>query len=401
MYTLLSIGKNDKKDKILAIIFTFFYVLAYQMNSLFAGFSYLSVGLDIIIGILIVMKLDILPKYKNIMVFLLNIGIMFSYYYFAPVIFLAIFWDILRNNKKQGIKIFSLKTLADILETLVIPGMLGVAYFIILPIIGTAPSGIDHVSALKVDGFIYENLIANILPYILISEVFLIYNCVRKKQSFLNKFLLLNVLFWIIVFVGNKLEIISNYYFYKIYYMLFIVLIVSSFEMIKIFTDQNRIIKAIVYSIIAIYSIGVCVAMATKQNLFIFDIYSNNGSEIQSKYALVKEKEFELFEYYNENINTINNDNTLWCLPQGNVGRDRWVYSITKNGYCLNEVLTNDKNVTIDTFLKKSKYKYFVLLKNDYNGEYDKIYEQTKQYNLKILIQNSAGMILEKQDLAE
>lgn len=401
MYTLLSIGKNDKKDKILAIIFTFFYVLAYQMNSLFAGFSYLSLGLDVILGILIVMKLNILPKYKNIMIFLLNIGIMFSYYYFAPVIFLAVFWDILRNNKKQGIKIFSLNTFADIIETLFIPGMLGVAYFIILPITGTAPSGIDHVSAIKVDGFIYENFITNILPYVFISEIFLIFNSVRKRESFLDKILLLSVLFWVIAFCGYKLELISSYYFYKIYYMLFIILVASTFEMVKIFTEQNRIIKILVYLMIVIYSIGIGVAMVTKQNLFIFDIYSNNGAEIQSKYALIKEKEFKLFEYYNENINTINNDNTLWCLPQGNVGRDRWIYSITKNGYCLNEVLTKDKNITIDNFLKKNKYKYFVLLKNDYNGDYDKIDEQAKQYNLKILIQNSAGMILEKQDLAE
>ena len=67
----------------------------------------------------------------------------------------------------------------------------------------------------------------------------------------------------------------------------------------------------------------------------------------------------------------------------------------------MNEVLTNSKDVTIDTFVKKSKYKYFVLLKNDYNGEYDKIEEKVKQNNLKILIQNSAGMILEKKDLSE
>ena len=44
---------------------------------------------------------------------------------------------------------------------------------------------------------------------------------------------------------------------------------------------------------------------------------------------------------------------------------------------------------------------YFVLLKNDYGGEYDKVQDEVKRYNLKILIQNSAGMILEKQDLAE
>ena len=42
-----------------------------------------------------------------------------------------------------------------------------------------------------------------------------------------------------------------------------------------------------------------------------------------------------------------------------------------------------------------------ILLKNDYGGEYDKVQDEVKRYNLKILIQNSAGMILEKQDFGK
>ena len=107
MYTALSIDKKNKKHQILALILTFFYILAYQLNSLFAGFSYLGIGLDIIIGIIAIMKCEITKSYKIISLFLLNLGIMFSYYYFAPVIFLSEFWYILVTNKKQNIKIFS------------------------------------------------------------------------------------------------------------------------------------------------------------------------------------------------------------------------------------------------------------------------------------------------------
>ena len=60
MYTALSIESKNKKHKILALILTFFYILAYQLNSLFAGFSYLGVGLDIIIGIIIILPIIIL-----------------------------------------------------------------------------------------------------------------------------------------------------------------------------------------------------------------------------------------------------------------------------------------------------------------------------------------------------
>ena len=123
--------------------------------------------------------------------------------------------------------------------------------------------------------------------------------------------------------------------------------------------------------------------------------------EIKDDYALIKDKEFYLFEYYNNNINTMQNDDTLFCKTKGNTGRDRWVYSITKNGNNLTNALTNDKITTVEKFMENSKYHYFVLLKNDYGGEYDKVQDEVKRYNLKILIQNSAGMILEKQDLAE
>ena len=401
MYTLLAVGNEKKKDKILALIFTFFYILAYQMNSLFAGFSYLGIGLDIIIGILIIMKIELPKKYRRIFLFFLDFGIMFSYYYFSPIIFITIFWQILKDNKKNGIKIFSLETMWDIVIQLIIPGIIGVVYFIILPLIASDRGAVNYAGAIATDGFIYKNFIGNILPYVLLSEVYLIYNAIKKKNVFLNKLLLLSIIFWAIVYCGYSFSIVSSYYFYKIYYMLFIVLIASSFEMVKVFTDEKKIVRIIVYIFISIYSIGIIFSMITKKSLYIFDVYSNNGEELQSDYALVKENEFKLFDYYNKNINTMNNDDTLWCLPQGNTGRDRWVYSITKNPHCLNEVLSNNKNVTIDTFTKRDKYKYFVVLKNDYNGEYDKIEDEAKRYNLKILIKTAGGMILEKQDLAE
>ena len=133
MYTALSTNFKNKKHQILALVLTIFYMLAYQLNSLFAGFSYLGVGLDIIIGIIIIMKSEIKTNYKISSLFLLNLGIMFSYYYFAPVLFLAQLWYILATNKKQNIKIFSKQNIFEILITLVIPGMIGVIYFIGYP----------------------------------------------------------------------------------------------------------------------------------------------------------------------------------------------------------------------------------------------------------------------------
>lgn len=401
MYTALSTNFKNKKHQRLALVLTIFYMLAYQLNSLFAGFSYLGVGLDIIIGIIIIMKSEIKTNYKISSLFLLNLGIMFSYYYFAPVLFLAEFWYILATNKKQNIKIFSKQNIFEILITLVIPGMIGVIYFIGYPLKQANNKAFDYVGAIATDGFIYEDLIMNIFPYLLLSEVYIIYIAFKKKNTFIDKLLYLTVIFTLLIYMLMRLEFVSSYYYYKIYYMLFLVLTVSSYEILKIFVDKGKNVTIIVSGVLIIYSFGIFSAMILDKNWFVFDIYLTNGEEIKDDYALIKDKEFYLFEYYNNNINTMQNDDTLFCKTKGNTGRDRWVYSITKNGNNLTNALTNDKITTVEKFMENSKYHYFVLLKNDYGGEYDKVQDEVKRYNLKILIQNSAGMILEKQDLAE
>ena len=401
MYTALSTNFKNKKHQILALVLTIFYMLAYQLNSLFAGFSYLGVGLDIIIGIMIIMKSEIKTNYKISSLFLLNLGIMFSYYYFAPVLFLAELWYILATNKKQNIKIFSKQNIFEILIALVIPGLIGVIYFIGYPLMQANNKAFDYVGAIATDGFIYEDLIMNIFPYLLLSEVYIIYIAFKKKNTFIDKLLYLTVIFTLLIYMLMKLEFVSSYYYYKIYYMLFLVLTVSSYEILKIFVDKGKNVTIIVSGVLIIYSFGIFSAMILDKNWFVFDIYLTNGEEIKDDYALIKDKEFYLFEYYNNNINTMQNDDTLFCKTKGNTGRDRWVYSITKNGNNLTNALTNDKITTVEKFMENSKYHYFVLLKNDYGGEYDKVQDEVKRYNLKILIQNSAGMILEKQDLAE
>lgn len=401
MYTALSTNFKNKKHQRLALVLTIFYMLAYQLNSLFAGFSYLGVGLDIIIGIIIIMKSEIKTNYKISSLFLLNLGIMFSYYYFAPVLFLAEFWYILATNKKQNIKIFSKQNIFEILIVLVIPGLIGVIYFIGYPLMQANNKAFDYVGAIATDGFIYEDLIMNIFPYLLLSEVYIIYIAFKKKNTFIDKLLYLTVIFTLLIYMLMRLEFVSSYYYYKIYYMLFLVLTVSSYEILKIFVDKGKNVTIIVSGVLIIYSFGIFSAMILDKNWFVFDIYLTNGEEIKDDYALIKDKEFYLFEYYNNNINTMQNDDTLFCKTKGNTGRDRWVYSITKNGNNLTNALTNDKITTVEKFMENSKYHYFVLLKNDYGGEYDKVQDEVKRYNLKILIQNSAGMILEKQDLAE
>ena len=400
MYTLLAINSKKVKHKILALVFSVFYILAYQLNSLFAGFSYLGVGLDVIIGILIIMKSDMPKLYKRIGLFLLNFGIMFSYYYFAPVIFIAVLWQIVNDNKASGKKFINLEIILDILITLFIPGLIGLIYFIILPIFQTTTGPINYFTAIGTEGFIYENLFTNILPYLLFAEIYLIYNFIKKKDVFNDKLLFLNIIFMIIIYIGLKLNIVSDYYFYKIYYMFFIVLISSSFEIIKLMTEKKKKINIIMYLLITIYAIGIFIAIVFEKNFYVYDIYMNNGIEIHKKYEMVTGAELEILDYYNKNINNPDETekSTYFCKTQGNNGRDRWIYSILKNPNNFIDAYTAELTENLDKFMQDST-EYMVVFKTDYAGDYDKLVnEDVKKYNLKILIQNESGMILQKQN---
>ena len=109
MYVLLSHNKKEEKQKILPLIFSLIYMLGYPLNTLLSGFSYLQIGLNIIICIIFVMKQELKQEYKDILIFLLNFGLMFSYYYFAPVVFLGILIQKIAEIKKKNEKIFFAK----------------------------------------------------------------------------------------------------------------------------------------------------------------------------------------------------------------------------------------------------------------------------------------------------
>ena len=124
MYVLLTMNNKKTKVKILALFFSFFYMFAYQLNSLVCGFSYLGLGLDFIIAIIIIMKSNIKGLIRNILLFFFNFGLMFTYYYFAPVVFLTIFWQILQENKENGNKLFNVKNICGFILSEVLSGSL-------------------------------------------------------------------------------------------------------------------------------------------------------------------------------------------------------------------------------------------------------------------------------------
>lgn len=390
MYVVLANNKKQGKQKTLPLIFSIIYMIGYPLHSLISGFSYLQVGLNTIITMILIMHLDDKTYYKNILIFMASFALMFSYYYFAPVVFLAVFIQMILEIKKENEKLFSSKNIVKILFSLVIPGIFGVMYFIIFQILINGKNLIqEYTRGINLPGPIYDNLITTILIFALLSIYDTIKNIKQKKQNFTHTILIICAIFVMIAFVGMQLQKVSEYYYYKLYYMLWIYIIVVAFNAINILKDKKKILT---YTGIALYCIGVIVAIIFNKNILLFDIYCENFNEVKSEYQIISDKELEIFEYYNKNIDTADNwdDTTYWYV--GGNGRPRWAYVLTKNPYIFIDVFWCDPLVDIQQFFDSDKNKC-VIFKLDNEDIYNNI-ENVE--NIKILFKNEAGVIVEK-----
>ena len=390
MYVLLTINEKQKRKNILPLLFSIIYMLGYPLNSLLYGFSYLQIGLNTIICILITMKLNVNINYKNILMFIFDFALMFSYYYFAPIVFLSIFIQILIEIKNKHEKIFSVQNILNILIQLVIPGLFGVMYFIVFQQIkygGNLSTKYPHI--INLPGPIYENLITTVLIFVLLDIYYIIYSIKNKKQDISNKMLAISAIFVIILFIGMKLEKVSQYYYYKLYYMVWIFVTVVAFNAINILKEKNKILT---YGGTALYCMGIIIAIIFNKNLLFFDIYQENFEEIFNKYSIISYKELEVFEYYNNNIDTPDNMDNNTYLKTERVGRQRWYNALTQNTYIYINATWAEEFVDIQQFFDSDK-KYCIIFKADNKEIYENI-DNIK--NIKILFKNETGVIIEK-----
>lgn len=391
MYALLSNNKKEEKKKIIPLIFSLIYMVGYPLNSLLSGFSYLQIGLNTIICIIYVMKQDVKSKYKDILLLILNFGLMFTYYYFAPVVFLSILIQKILEIRKNNEKVFSRNNILSIVISLIIPGMFGVMYFVIFQIIKFGINTIDYGNAINTPGDIYKGLILNIIIFLLISMVY-IFSMARKRElKYSHRLLIISFTFLLILYVGMRLQKVSEYYYYKVYYMIWILLIVVSFEQIYLLYEKNKILT---YIGIIIYCIGIFVSIIINKNILFFDIYITNFKEVRSDArVVVSNEEIEILEYYNKNIKQEDNLDNVYIYTAKMTGRARWIYVITGNPYLFIDLDIGEDSKSIQQFLENDK-QYCIILKKDDCEEILNNLEDVD--NIKILFLNDAGAVIEK-----
>lgn len=199
---------------------------------------------------------------KILIIFLINFGIFFSYYFFVPGVFLALFiW----YAKSEKTKIFSKKIIIFVTITILIPTICGIQ-FIFKPKkdeIQQSQMLVEYthdfkeekdvagvnVNALKVqaqdEGYIYRNLISNFVPFIPLI-ILAIYTEVKHKEISYVSILFMSLLIYMIAtFCLVKLDFLSTYAFFKIHYLLWPISIILTYEAINILINSRKQISKI------------------------------------------------------------------------------------------------------------------------------------------------------------
>ena len=209
--------------------------------------------------------------------------------------------------------------------------------------------------------------------------------------------LILNLIFLTIIFIGMKSNIVSSYYYYKLYYLIWIFVLIVGYNMIETIISKRKITKIVAYILTTIYCLGIIIAMCFNKNFIFFDIYKENRNNLNSEIKIIYEEELEVIKYYNENINIDKHKDskTYFCVTPYEAARAYWIYALTKNPFDYIDVSYGEYAYDLKWFIE-SENNYAVIFKEDYFGNFDEIDKEIEKEDVKILFRNKMGIILEK-----
>lgn len=419
LYTVLIRFIKSNNNKILALVFSTICILGYPLNSLLFGFEYLSLGLAIILGtieiILLCSKDRMKLSFIIISLFLLNFGLFCSYYMFVPFIYVAewIYFCIYTHRKTK--KIFTKNNVLILSLTLLLPFVLGYIYHF-LPNIYQVFINIGEKSAssrvniakqtlengFKVGGYIYTNLYSNfilLLPfslYVIIKKF--------KENTLLSLMFIFNVIFIIILYIGNRFEQVSDYYLAKNYFTLWIIMFILNFRGFMYIYEQY---KRLLYTLISIYILISVVYVAvwkvnisnenikdSKESIFnIMDIYGANKEILLNHNVDLYNEEIEFFKNALEKYKLTDNY-VLIAEPE----QLMWIYAMT--GFIKQNEVT--ENIPNQNKFNATIYEYIDLMENtDYviyfkNTLVYDVYSRVIHRNARVIYEDEIGGIIRK-----
>lgn len=310
-YALIQRWCQNRFTKAAAFIAAFLYTAGYPLNNALFGFTYLGMGVTIIACLLLLTDSFIEEKLNpGINIFLMMagcLGIFESYMLFMPVVYFAVFFCIAGKRYKQK-RLFTVKTVTDYLAIFLLPCILGLYY----GFFGVFSGDVTVGSAISAEGAIYRDLYSNFLalaPFAMIA----VYQMVKKKiYQTLNIMLPMMMVFMAGMFAAGIKGKVSSYYYYKNYYVLWLLVFLMAFIGISYLSEYAREVVVCCFlswgAVALFYVTRLEETLADRKPLFVpmqkadqlNDVYSFNCQLLM--FPGYPSYKMELYQYVYENL---------------------------------------------------------------------------------------------------
>ena len=313
---------------------------------------------------------------NNFILFLISLGcfgIAESYTPFAPFTFIAVFICIAyKIQQEHGNIFFSKQFYKTEIQIFLIPSLLTIWFVLIYPRIGNGfVIGNNYGTILSFEGYIYRNLYSDFLIYLPFALYAVYYQVKKEKIKIVNAVMFMSLfLYSIIAFIGMYYMVISTYYYYKlnfIMWMLLLILFVQGISLIYANCKEFIYIYGISWGIIfLLWFTNADVKLYEKNVTFnpfpnahtCFEIFKYNNSIRERKTTISN----ELVDICQEVVYNYKKEQQI-VMYLGNWLDNYWFEALTnqrQDVYCSNDPLQFTQNY-ID-----GKYgNYLVVAKND------------------------------------
>ena len=219
---------KDQYSAIVGYVLAIMYMIGYPMCSAYYGFVYLGMGVTVI-GLLIILTDMYLKEEvnKRLNVGLLMLGclaIFECYVMFMPIVFFAIISCIFVKKWQQK-QLVSKDTVITCLAVFLIPCIIGFVY----TYAGVFSEGVTVSNAIVNEGACYRDLFSNFVFYAPLAIIGYIILCRRKENNIMLFLTPYTIIFVLGLFLKTVTGKASTYYYYKMYFMLWLIAFVLMF----------------------------------------------------------------------------------------------------------------------------------------------------------------------------
>ena len=245
------------------------YLYGYPYNSWIFGFSYLTVGIAMVTSLVPVVEMlyskeNVSRKIVVPLIVILATGLIFSYCLFVPAIFAAIcIYCFLKDFTIEGKTYFKFfkKTTILITSLLLIVTAAGIGYLFIPTFFIEGQTNL--VDALKIGGEIYAEKYLNFFAYIPFAIMYafeFVKKFKNKELEYSDIFAVVIIGFYALLNIGLAFGFVSDYYMFKIYYILWIVIFNVTAELINKYVDEKNIrvdiiLLGILYAVLTFFMV--------------------------------------------------------------------------------------------------------------------------------------------------